>query len=114
MMPKHAFVVFTNAVPGREDEFNDWYTNRHIPDVLKLPGVVAAQRFKLSEQQRREPPYPWQYLAIYEADTDDLSVTIEALKERSGTSVMPKSDAMAEQRVAWFFSPITERMTTKS
>jgi hypothetical protein len=113
-MPRHAFVVLTNAVAGREDEFNEWYTNRHIPDVLTLPGIVAAQRFKLSEQQRRDPPYPWQYLAIYEAETDDLSVTINALKDRSGTASMPTSTAMAEQRVAWFYTPITERLTAKS
>ena len=98
-MQRYAFVVLTNAVPGREAEFNDWYTNRHIPDVLTVPGFVAAQRFELSEQQRRDPPYPWQYVAIYEAETDDLSKTINALKERSGSPSMPISDAMAAQRV---------------
>lgn len=89
-------------------------TTGHIPDVLTVPGFVAAQRFELSEQQRRDPPYPWQYVAIYEAETDDLSKTINALKERSGSPSMPISDAMAAQRVAWFFKPITERVTAKS
>ena len=41
-MTKHVFVVLTNAASGKEDAYNDWYTNRHIPDVLAIPGLVAA------------------------------------------------------------------------
>jgi len=40
---KYIFVVQANAVNGREQEFNDWYTNRHLLDVMALPGIVAAQ-----------------------------------------------------------------------
>jgi hypothetical protein len=47
LMEKHLFVVFTNAVEGQEDIYNEWYTDVHLKDVLKVPGIVAAQRFKL-------------------------------------------------------------------
>jgi hypothetical protein len=32
------------------------------------------------------------------------------LKERSGTSAMVISDALAPERLAWFFQPITPRV----
>ena len=51
-MPRYNLIVLTNPVDGREDEYNDWYTNVHLDDVLKVPGVVAAQRFRRSNHQR--------------------------------------------------------------
>jgi hypothetical protein len=109
-MAKHVFVVLTNPVAGKEDSYNDWYTNVHLGDVLQVPGIIAAQRFKLSDVQRGEPPFPWRYLALYDVDTDDLNHTLAVLKERSGTSAMVISDALAPERLAWFFEPITPRV----
>jgi hypothetical protein len=64
------FIVMTEAVEGKEDEFNDWYTNIHCHDTMRLKGSVAVQRWKLSPYQLlfgREhfgPPHRW--LCIYE------------------------------------------------
>ena len=33
---KHVFVVFTNAVEGQENIYNEWYTDVHLKDVLKV------------------------------------------------------------------------------
>jgi hypothetical protein len=107
MSERHLFVVLSNAVAGREDEFNDWYDNRHLDDVLAVPGVVSAQRFALSSEQRMAPPHPFQYLALYEIETDDLKKVIETLSQRSGTTVMPLSATMAEQKAVFMFKPIT-------
>jgi hypothetical protein len=109
MPQRHVFIVLTNPAEGRDDEYNDWYSNTHIADVLTVPGVVAAQRFKLSDKQRMAGKLPWQYLAIYECETDDLDEVINALKERSGGETMPLTSALADERVSWFFHPVTER-----
>ena len=109
-MTKHVFVVLTNAAPGKEDAYNDWYTNQHIPDVLAIPGLVAAQRFTLSADQRAAPPLPYKYLALYEIETDDLKGLLATLNERAGTSAMVISDAIDQQRLAWIYTPITERI----
>jgi hypothetical protein len=109
-MQKHVFVVFTNAVEGRENIYNKWYTDVHLKDVLKVPGIVAAQRFRLSDVQRDAPPFPWRYLALYEIETDDLNRTLAALRERAGTSAMVVSDAVAPERAGWFFQPITPKV----
>ena len=29
-MAKHVFVVLTNPLEGKEDAYNDWYTNVHL------------------------------------------------------------------------------------
>ena len=75
-MPKYTFMVLTNPVEGQEDTYNDWYTNRHLADVLNVPGFVSAQRFKLADAQRGGSPQPWRYLALYQIDTDDLKKTL--------------------------------------
>jgi hypothetical protein len=111
LMAKHVFVVFTNPQEGQDDIYNAWYSGVHLQDVLQVPGIIAAQRFKLSDVQRDLPPFPWRYLALYEIETDDLNHTLAALRERAGTSAMVISDAVSPERAGWFFQPITPKMT---
>ena len=73
-------IVLTNPVDGREDEYNDWYTNVHLDDVLESPRRRPAQRFRLTEHQRDQGPYPWKYLAVYECETDDVRNVISGLE----------------------------------
>ena len=107
-MQRYSLVVFTNPVEGRDGEYNDWYTNTHLGDVLRIPGVVGAQRFRRSEAQRDNGPFPWGYLAIYECETDDINSVIRELKQRGGTDLMRMTDSLARERFACFFEPITE------
>ena len=91
-MEKHVFVVFTNEVEGQENIYNEWYTDVHLKDVLKVPGIVAAQRFKLGDVQREGTAPPWRYLALYEIETDDLARTKAALAAGHATRTpMPPS-----------------------
>lgn len=107
-MALYSLVVFTNPVEGQDHEYNEWYTNVHLPDVLNIPGVVGAQRFRRSEIQRDDGPFPWGYLAIYECDTDDVRSVIRELKARGGTELMRMTDSLAKERFVCFFGPITD------
>jgi hypothetical protein len=110
-MARHTFVVFTNAVEGQEDEYNEWYNNRHLTDVLAVEGFVAAQRFRLSEMN---PPqeFPHRYLALYEVESDDLDKVTLALSEAGDSGVMFISEALDRpDAIAKYFTPITERRT---
>jgi len=110
-MPRYTFVVLTDAVEGGEDEFNDWYDNQHLSDVLNVEGFVAAQRFRLAQT---DPPqeFSHRYLALYEVETDDLAKVQLALKEASSSSGMPISPALdRDNAVANYFEPITARLT---
>lgn len=108
MTQKFLLLLQSNAAPGREAEFHDWYDNRHVPDLLAVPGIVSAQRYAVSALQPLQP-HGHRYLALYEIETDDLARTMTAIGERSGTDLMPISDAMSEDRVALFLEPIGER-----
>ena len=105
---KHILLVLSNAVEGRDDAFNTWYTNTHLPDVLKVHGFSAAQRFRLSDTQMNESSAPYKYLAIYEVDEENLAAVRDALASTAGTDAMyidPAIDINAT--VAYFYSPIT-------
>ena len=47
--------VLINPVAGREDDFNDWYTNVHIRDVMRFAGSIRVQRLLASAVQLEEP-----------------------------------------------------------
>jgi len=39
---RHLLIVLTNPVEGKEDSFNDWYTNQNLHDVLKIDAFISA------------------------------------------------------------------------
>ncbi len=110
-MPHYNLIALTNPLNGQEAEFNDWYTNVHLADVLKLPGVTAARRYRLADTQHRPGPHEWAYMAVYEIEIDDISTTLTALRAASGTAAMPLSPALSPDRMVWIYEPITERVT---
>jgi hypothetical protein len=91
-MSKYKLIVFTDPVEGREDEYNDWYNNQHLSDVVAVPGFGSAQRFKLKEL--RDGQFRHRYLAIYEIESDDYGKVMDALMSRAGTSAMLISEAL--------------------
>ncbi len=112
-MAKYTFVVLTNSVEGKDAEFNDWYTNRHLADVLDIPGMVAAQRFK-SVGPPFEGGQSWQYFSSYEMETDDPMAVLAELRLRAGTDQMKTSDALHSVYYALTYEPITPRVVTKN
>lgn len=110
-MSKYIFVVLTNAAGGRDGEFNEWYNRRHIPDVLRVPGFVAAQRFRLADQQMGDGASRWRYLALYELETDDLAGALKELQARLGTPAMVMSESLDMKGIgAYVFAPLAERV----
>ena len=101
-MGTHYFMVLTDPVAGREDEYNSWYDDRHLDDVLQVEGFVSAQRFRLSNQTVPAGSSASQYLAIYEMETDDVDKTLAALMARLGTAAMPVTPALDGARLAMF------------
>jgi hypothetical protein len=111
-MSKHNLVVFSNPVEGQEDEYNDWYTNTHLHDVIKIPGFIAAQRFVLSDEQMQSET-PYRYMAVYEIETDDLKDTLSALGQAIESGMEISSAIDMENIGYWIFTPITDRILSK-
>lgn len=99
------FIVMTEAVAGREDEFNDWYTVIHCHDTMRFKGSVAVQRWKLSPWQLRYnealvgPEQPW--LCIYEMM--DTQANIDAHVEDCFTDRLPITDAQRLDKAEDFY-----------
>ena len=108
-MARYNYVVISNPVAGREREYNDWYDAQHLPDVLAVPGFVAAQRFRVAQQDN---PLSGGYVAIYEMETDDPQATLAALQSLAGTERMLMSDALDMDGITTaLITPITPRLT---
>ena len=76
-MTKHVLLVFTDPVEGREDEYNTWYNDVHLGEVLQTDGFVRAQRFKVADMMPGVTEH--EYVAIYELETDDPGAAMKAL-----------------------------------
>jgi len=110
-MAKQILVVVTNPAPGREDEYNKWYSDQHLGDVLKVPGFIAAQRFKLTFPDAKKP-LVGPYLAIYELEADSPEKAMAALGEAAQGGAMVMTDALDMVNISTsMFTPITPRVT---
>ncbi len=54
-----------NYSAAAEDEFNDWYDTEHIPERLRVPGFINAERWIGADN-------PQIAFAIYDLDTIDV------------------------------------------
>jgi hypothetical protein len=107
-MTHYSLVVLSNPVAGREDEYNRWYSEQHLQDVLRIPGFVAAQRFRIADDSGAAPH---RYLALYELETNDLATALGELGKRAGTPAMPISEALDTATVSMTpFAAITGRI----
>lgn len=86
---RYKMLVLANAAEGRDVEFNRWYDEQHLGDVLALPGVLTGERFKIAGTANK-----WSYLTLYDVETDDLAAFGAEIEKRAGTDAMPLSDAI--------------------
>lgn len=101
-MGRYVFAVYSNPVAGREQEYNEWYSHRHLEDLLACPGILSARRLTLAHQQVTEVVAPCKYFSLYEIETDDLQGFIDELTSRAGTERMPRSSALGDySAVLW-------------
>ena len=73
-------VMTENTDPARDADFNDWYDNVDIPDVLQVPGYRRARRGREQLTAESEAPSsptdPLKYVALYDIDSRDIDKTI--------------------------------------
>lgn len=109
----YLWLVFTNAAPGTDAEFNRWYDEVHLPDLLRVPGIIAASRHRPAAfqmvatdgaltVQREGDAITHRYLAVYTIETDDLSAVLEEVRRRAGTAEMILSPTLGEAHTLCF------------
>lgn len=60
--------------PAREKEFNDWYDNIHLPNVLESPSVLRASRYETDSPADGRG----KFLALYDIESDNIEQTMAA------------------------------------
>ena len=79
-MQKWLIVVEVNCTdPDRVQELHAWYEKTHIPDLLKLPGMVRVTRYEnVTPGDVRS-----RFLTLLEVEADDVWQVTTALQEDS-------------------------------
>jgi len=112
MRKKYSYVFFTNAVAGKDDDYNTWYDNQHMPDVLKIPGFVSAKRYCLADVGVMGPVPQHRYLTIYEVESNNPEAVLAELSSRAPGMVM--SDALNTDDITGaLWEVITDRVAAK-
>jgi hypothetical protein len=99
-MPIHHYVVLTSAKPGQLEEFERWYDNQHLHDLMALPEIKSAKRYRLNAAVTDTVgAAPWNSLAIYEIEADDPLPVVRKISALAGSAAMPMTDAISDSRL---------------
>jgi hypothetical protein len=118
-------VVLSNANPGREADFNRWYSDIHLVEVVDtLAGFESGRRYRLADMQVEEGAN-YRYLAIYRIRNGQLKEAQEAvlasrderskaLAEGRAPEVALDTDMFDGPHRVWFFEAITDEYASTS
>lgn len=94
-MADYKLLVYTNAAPGRDAEFNTWYDDVHLREVLEVEGITSATRLDVLPTGDADD-LPHRYLTIYELTTEDPRGVLAELSQRAQSGVFHMSDSLAD------------------
>ncbi|KAF5381708.1 hypothetical protein D9615_005550 [Tricholomella constricta] len=63
-------LIFVYSDPGlkvKEEDYNDWYDNEHIPSRLNVPGILSSARYRAVDSQSPS------WLALYDITSPDVA-----------------------------------------
>jgi hypothetical protein len=89
---ENLLLAFSNPAEGHKEEFNRWYDEVHVPELLAIPGVVSAQRFELPTPEGAPSP-AHAYLAVYKLNRPGNEVLGE-LGARIGSGELHMSESL--------------------
>jgi hypothetical protein len=80
---RYVFIASMDVDPAKEGLFNEVYDTEHVPNLLKVPGLIAVARFKREPVRlaiggeiktiefEKEP----RYSAVYEVESPDVIIS---------------------------------------
>ena len=90
-------VVFSNPAKGKEAEFNEWYDSVHIPQLLEVPGMLSAKRFKLHDCDLYRVPGgrvpEHSYMCVYQME-GDVNTIMSEIRARVADGRVTMSDCL--------------------
>lgn len=87
MSRKAVLLVSTNPPsPEQEEEYNNWYDDVHVPQLLeRIPGVVGATRYAATPYG---PPITERYLTVFDIEADDPAAVVQAIFKGAGDGLL--------------------------
>ncbi|KAK7057770.1 hypothetical protein R3P38DRAFT_2842939 [Favolaschia claudopus] len=100
--PGKHYMVFNGMTPNddAESEFNDWYTEEHIPMLSVAPGWRSSNRFRVistaatSSDSSSAVASPPQYMALHEWSSLDV---FESAEFKAATTTSWRTKVVMEQ-----------------
>ncbi|NND66108.1 MAG: hypothetical protein HKN19_00850 [Halioglobus sp.] len=89
---RYKMMVFSNPQPGHEEEYNDWYQDTHLADLVALDGIYSARRYRFARNLKGDDAHA--YMAIYEIETDDIDAVLGQLGVAAGDGRIRMSGAI--------------------
>jgi hypothetical protein len=114
---RYAYLVMSDPFPGKEFEFNDFYQNTHMGDLVQLPGWTGAQRFRLVPDvapRNIQPLYRRGNMIIWDqegTDLDKLRRDANAAIAGGKSRLIPGFDYSPEGPVSATYQVIGPRVT---
>lgn len=117
-MPKALMLVFSQPTSATvEAEYNRWYSEKHLPDLTHVPGIISATRYRLDKNIEPMPGItgdPRSYLAIYEVEgnsSQDLARFAQELRKALEAGVADVHPTLDMVNISASFAlPITDRL----
>jgi hypothetical protein len=101
-------MVYSNATPGQEDEFNRWYDRIHAPVMIEGGDFVWAQRFELNDKgiagAGTRSLRKRQFMVMFAFETNDIDATLKEMNTRLAmprNTESPAIDYSSLQAVTW-------------
>ena len=116
-MAIYHYIILSSAVPGREEDFHEWYDNIHMRDVVRVPGVKSAARYRLRtnyDADYNDVKPEWDSLAIYELETDDPKALALHIRSLAGTVAMAMTDTLDKTNMLKILSTFTRETAAPS
>ena len=83
-------------------EFNDFYTQVHVPEVVSVSRFLSGTRYELYRDFRHPEPGSPSFLAVYEADEDSIKARAERAANPGAATPLSKGPPTWEGHVtAW-------------
>ena len=89
-MVTYHVTIRSAAVAGREADYEQWYNNTHLGEVLQVGGFVSGQQFRLPETSAEGHTH----VAIFELESDDPAASLAELGETFASGQMTPTDAL--------------------
>ena len=111
MAKRAVLIVETGPAEGRDDDWNSWYDEVHIPEILeKIPGFQAATRLKRPDGTDLGPE-ELGYCTVYEIEAEDPSASLAALGAGMQSGALTRSDSSAGRATLTLWVERTPRVS---